>query len=123
MANAMVKIDSTPLGMIRVKEGELMRGDVRLIEAQRTLQAGIHYTAMPPYKGVDGTFPEGKALPAVKARLKVGRVDVTKPVHRDDKAATFTVELTAGETHLKTWFYDADGGELCGAFYVDVRRL
>lgn len=42
---------------------------------------------------------------------------------RDDKAATFTVELTAGKTHLMTWFYDADGRELCGAFYVDVRRL
>jgi arylsulfatase A-like enzyme len=78
---------------------------------------------LPPYEGVDGTFPEGKALPAVKARLKVGRVDVSKPVHADDKAATFTVQLPAGKTHLKTWFYDADGKELCGAFYVDVRRL
>ena len=37
--------------------------------------------------------------------------------------ATFRVKLTAGKTHLKTWFYDAGGKELCGAFYVYVRRI
>ena len=76
-----------------------------------------------PYEGVDGTFPEGKALPAAKARLKIGQVDVSKPVTPNDKAATFTVRLAAGKTRLETWFYDAEGKELCGAFYVDVRRL
>lgn len=78
---------------------------------------------LPPYEGVDGTFPEGRALPAAKARLKIGRVDVAKPVAPNDKAATFTVRLAAGKTRLETWFYDAEGEELCGAFYVDVRRL
>jgi arylsulfatase A-like enzyme len=79
--------------------------------------------SLPPYHGVDGKFPAGKALPAAKARLKIGEADVSKPVTQDDKAATFTVRLAAGKTQLNTWFYDADGEELCGAFYVHVRRL
>ncbi len=86
-------------------------------EADTAITAGL-----PPYEGVDGTFPEGKALPAVKARLRIGQVDVSKPVAPGDKAATFTVRLAAGKTRLETWFYDAEGNELCGAFYVDVLR-
>ncbi len=87
-------------------------------EAHTAIVAGL-----PPYHGVDGSFPEGKALPAAKARLKIGPVDVSKPIAPDDRAATFTVELPAGKAELWTWFYDAAGKELCGAFYVDVRRL
>jgi hypothetical protein len=87
-------------------------------EAHTAIAAGL-----PPYHGVDGSFPEGKALPAAKARLKIGDVDVSKPVAPDDRAATFTVQLAAGNAELWTWFYDAAGKELCGAFYVDVRRL
>jgi arylsulfatase A-like enzyme len=78
---------------------------------------------LPAHQGVDGTYPAGKALPAARARLKVGDVDVSKPVAPGDKAATFTVPLKAGNTQLTTWLYDAAGKELCGAFYVEVRRL
>jgi len=87
-------------------------------------EAGAALTAgLPPYRGVDGVYPAGKALPVAKARLTVGDVDVSKPVAEGDKAATFTVRLEAGKTELTTWFYDAEGKELCGAFYVEVRRL
>jgi hypothetical protein len=47
----LVTINSTPLGPLMIKEGELLRGDVRLVTATRKLQSGIHYTAMPPVKG------------------------------------------------------------------------
>ena len=87
-------------------------------EADTPLGAGL-----PPYRGVDGTYPAGKAVPIAKARLKVAGVDVSKPVVAGEKAAVFTVQLPAGKTLLKTWFLDADGKELCGAFYVEVRRL
>ncbi len=42
----------------------------------------------------------------------------------DPKAtgATLTVRLPAGKTKLKAWFADADGRDLCGAFYVTVVR-
>lgn len=87
-------------------------------EADTPIAAGL-----PPYEGVDGTFPEGKALPARGARLRVGNVDRSQPVSRGDKAVSFTVHLPAGPTELQTWFYDAEGKELCGAFYVYVRRI
>lgn len=75
------------------------------------------------YRGVDGVYPEGKALPAAGARLKVGDVDVSRSVGKRDKAVEFVVDLEPGNTHLQTWFLDADGAELCGAFYVEVLRL
>jgi len=65
----------------------------------------------------------GKAVPIATARLKIGDADVSKAVAKDDNAATFTVRLTAGKAQLQTSFYDEHGQELCGAFYVSVRRL
>ena len=53
----------------------------------------------------------------------MGEVDVSKPVAQSDRAATFTVPLKPGNTQLTTWLYDAAGKELCGAFYVEVRRV
>jgi len=87
-------------------------------EAEAALTADL-----PAYKDVDGVHPPGKATPIAKARLKIGDVDVSKPVSKNDKAATFTVRLKAGKTKLRTWFHDEQGKELCGAFYVSVRRL
>ncbi|MBM3859522.1 MAG: hypothetical protein FJ395_07730 [Verrucomicrobia bacterium] len=74
------------------------------------------------YKGVDGSFPEGKALPIASARLCVGRFDGRVPVRSADTEAVFETRLRAGKTRLQTWFYDAQGRELCGAFYVTVER-
>jgi len=73
---------------------------------------------LPAHEGVDGTYPPGKALPAARARLKVAGGDLSRPVGPGDKAVTFTARLPAGKTRLQTWFYDARGKELCGAFYV-----
>jgi arylsulfatase len=87
-------------------------------EADAAITAGL-----PPYEGVDGTFPAGTALPVARARLAISTVDVSKPVRESDKSAVFTVDLAAGPAKLQTWFYDEDGKELCGAFYVTVRRL
>jgi hypothetical protein len=35
---------------------------------------------------------------------------------------TFVVRLPSGRTKLRTWFLDADGEEIAGAYYVTVRR-
>jgi hypothetical protein len=56
------------------------------------------------------------------ARLKVGDFDATRLVGESDKAITFDVKLPAGRTKLQTWFLDADGKEIAGAYYVTVRR-
>jgi hypothetical protein len=71
---------------------------------------------------VDGSFPEGRALPIAKARLRVGGFDATVRVSATDKEAVFETRLKTGKTQLQTWFYDAQGRELCGAFYVEVLR-
>jgi arylsulfatase len=78
--------------------------------------------AMPPHQGPDGTLVAGKALPVGKARLKVAGVDETRVVGPEDKAVRFALALKAGTAHLQTWFLDAAGKELCGAYYVTVRR-
>ena len=38
------------------------------------------------------------------------------------RAATQLAKLPAGKTTLKAWFADAEGKDLCGAFFVTVKR-
>ena len=87
------------------------------IEADAAIADGL-----PPYKAVDGQYPAGKSLPITKARLKIGGVDESRSVAKEDKAVRFTAPLKAGPAQLRTWFMDGDGKELCGAYYVYVRR-
>jgi arylsulfatase len=87
-------------------------------EADAAITAGL-----PALKVTDGQYPPGLPLPVARARLKVAGVDQSCDVNPGDKAVSFTVPLPKGRTQLHTWFYDADGKELCGAFYVSVRRL
>ncbi len=87
-------------------------------EADAAISAGV-----PAFQAVDGGLPPGKALPIVRARLKIGAVDQTKPVVANDKEVVFTVKLKAGtRTQMQSWFYDADGKELCGAYFAYVQR-
>ncbi|HYT87326.1 MAG TPA: arylsulfatase [Gemmataceae bacterium] len=87
-------------------------------EADAAIPAGV-----PAFKAVDGKLPPGKALPITKARIKIGDVDQSKPVAAQDKEVTFTVPLRAGtRLQMQSWFYDAAGQELCGAYFAYVRR-
>lgn len=87
-------------------------------EADAAISAGV-----PAFKAVDGGLPPGKALPIVRARLKIGDVDEAKPVAAGDKAVLFAVKLKGGtRTRMQSWFYDAGGKELCGAYFAYVRR-
>jgi arylsulfatase A-like enzyme len=88
------------------------------VEANTAMTAGL-----PTYQAVDGTYVAGKALPIRQARLKVATFDQTVPVTATDKAISFTVNLPAGPTNLQTWFLNANGGLLTGAYYVYVNRL
>jgi len=71
---------------------------------------------------INAAIPDGKAIIATEARLKIADVDVTKQVSEDALGVTFQVKLKAGKTHLQTWFID-DEGESRGAYYVYVKRL
>jgi len=69
--------------------------------------------------------PEGfKAFQPTQARLKVGDVDMTLPIHKGDKTVTFPVRLSKQLTRLQAWLVDdIENGETNGAFYVYVKRL
>lgn len=58
-----------------------------------------------------------------RARLSLGAVRGEVSADAKAKGATIVVELAAGEGKLKAWFADAGGQDLCGAFFVTVRRL
>lgn len=70
----------------------------------------------------DGEFIEGNALPIVSARLRIGQFDQTRTPDEGDQSVTFTVSLEPGEMELQTWFIDAQGKEILGAYYVYVLR-
>jgi arylsulfatase len=86
-------------------------------EAAAAIMSGL-----PEFRHADGVFPAGVALPIAHARLRIGETEQTHAVAAGDKAVTFTVTLPAGRTQLLTSFVDAAGKELCGAYYVYVRR-
>lgn len=86
-------------------------------EADAAIRAGL-----PAVKHSDGVFPSGVALPIAQARLKIGAHDERRAVAAADKAVMFTVRLEAGRTQLQTWFEDAAGHAVCGAYYVYVER-
>jgi arylsulfatase len=87
-------------------------------DADAALTAG-----MPAFQGVAGGMPEGKALPIAKVRLKIGdAIDESQPVSPADKGITFKMVLLGGTTVMQSWCYDANGRELCGAYFAYVQR-
>ena len=92
-------------------------------EADAPIAGGV-----PEFKAKVGGLPAGKALSITRARLKVGNLlDESRPVTANDKAITFHVTLPEGaklaKLTMQSWFYDASGEALCGAYFADVRRI
>ncbi len=93
-------------------------------EAQAPIRASL-----PPARRTDPLChgvesKPGRALPIKTARLKMGElIDLKLPVEMDDQAAVFKVTLPAGPITLKTFFYNIKDKELCGAYFVSVRRV
>jgi len=86
-------------------------------EADTPIAAGT-----PEYAAADGVLPAGVALPIVKARIKIGDFERAAAVAETDKSIAFAAELPAGPMELQTWFSDAEGKDLCGAYFALVRR-
>ena len=108
-----------PWHLLVERDGEY---EIALRRWPREADAAIS-AAVPAFKGVDGGLPAGKALPISMARLKVADLDVKKPVGANDKEVVFSVRLKAGaRLPMQSWFFDADGQELCGAYFAYVRR-
>ena len=85
------------------------------LEADRAIRA-----PMPAFKTVDGSYLAGDAFPVAQAEIRIAGSSLSKPVGPDDREATFRVTLPEGRTEMQTWFRDASGGEIAGAYYVYV---
>ncbi len=73
---------------------------------------------------LDGNVtPPGKPLPIAAARLAIAGVERTVKTAPGAKEAVATLGLPAGRTQLHAWFQDAEGRDLCGAFYAQVRLM
>jgi arylsulfatase A-like enzyme len=70
---------------------------------------------------LDGNVtPPGKALPIRGATLTVGSQSTQVDLAAGADNARFNVHLEPGRTQLQAWFQDADGKDLCGAYYARV---
>jgi len=79
--------------------------------------------AAPVMQGVDGSFPEGKALPVASAWLQAGLGDQTTAVPQGATSVEFRAALPEGPATIRTWWQDADGKCLAGAYYLTAERL
>ena len=87
-------------------------------------ESGLGISAPAPVmQGVDGTFPEGKALPVSSAWLRAGRDEQLCPVPEAAMHVSFDSELARGPAQLQSWWRDADGNQLAGAYYLTAERL
>jgi hypothetical protein len=77
----------------------------------------------PPMKGVDGGWPEGKAMPVASAWLRAGRSEDTAPVPEGAPEVTFRMPLNRGPAQIQSWWFDADGNRLAGAYYLTAERM
>lgn len=87
-------------------------------------ESGLKLNAgCPPLKVTDGTYPPGQAFPIKQAKIAIGEFEQTGDPTDNGTAVRFQTSLTAGEMTLQTWMLDENGSEICGAYYVNVRRL
>jgi arylsulfatase A-like enzyme len=61
-------------------------------------------------------------LEGTSARLKIGEIDLSKPISPGALEVKFEVSLKAGKTRLQTWLSDKSE-TLRGAYFVEIRRL
>jgi len=65
---------------------------------------------------------EGKSIPVVKVRLKIGDQKMEKNINKTDVSAVFEMQLNKGTKDVQSWFNTEEGDSL-GAYYVYVRLL
>jgi hypothetical protein len=57
------------------------------------------------------------------ANINIAGVKASTKADPKSTGATLTATLPAGKTKLKAWFADADGKDLCGAFFVTIKKI
>ncbi|MFD2255522.1 sulfatase-like hydrolase/transferase [Luteolibacter algae] len=81
--------------------------------------------ATPIRVGNSGKMSDGVPLPIRSARIRIWQGEETIADERAEVApasngAVFKLDLPAGPAMVQTWFYDEEGKEICGAYYVYV---
>ncbi|QDU75668.1 Arylsulfatase precursor [Bremerella volcania] len=72
----------------------------------------------------DGTFVAGTALPIHKAKLRIG--DTVSPIESPNQEQTAFLtrqNLRKGPIEIQSYLLDENGDEVCGAYYLYVKRL
>ncbi|MBN1568092.1 MAG: arylsulfatase [Acidobacteria bacterium] len=64
-----------------------------------------------------------KLIPAREAILDANGIEKKVRLEQDGVGAVFEVNLSRGKSRLQGWFRDAQGTDLCGAFYALVTKL
>ncbi len=99
--------------------------EIRLRRWPRTTDLPIA-APLEPGADVPGVKPfratAGRAVPAAKATIRLGKVTRSTEITAGAKEAVFNLSLPAGRTRLSGVFITADG-EQFGAYYAYVRRI
>lgn len=77
--------------------------------------------AAPAHTGECGSYPPGASLPIASASLAIGGRQLRKGVDSGDREAKFATDLSEGRVTMRSAFLDAQGEEICGAYYVYAR--
>lgn len=64
---------------------------------------------------------KSKAFPIAGAKLSIGDQLLTATTNPQATAVSFKVTLQPGKYRLKSWFQNATGDDLCGAYFADVK--
>ena len=114
---------STPWNQSHIRAGARRNGFWAIeVERDGTYEIALRRWPREIDKPIAAGIQGGKAIAAHTARLRVGDIDKTQKVSENASSSVFEVELKAGKTRLQTWFMDGKNRELCGAFYVYVKR-
>jgi arylsulfatase A-like enzyme len=117
-------IYSDNAGHVRQAAGGPQGGEWN-VEIERAGEYEFALRRWPPELDLPLTASESegsKAFPIAAARLTIAGREASARTAPGDKQAVMRVKLPPGQTRLHAWFQDADGNDLCGAFYVSVTR-
>jgi len=114
---------STPWNQSYIRQGARKNGFWAIdVERAGTYEISLCRWPRELNTSMTSAIQGGKLLDIHKARLNVGHVDVTQVIPKNAIAATFKVELPAGPTRLQTWLIDGKNSDICGAYYVYIKR-
>ena len=101
------------------------RGGKWTVLVQREAEYDIALRRWPRETGLalgEKSGPMSKAFAVSGAKVAVAGKEAGVKVKPADREAVLRLRLPAGKTTMQAWFQDADGKDVCGAFYAYVRR-